>query len=353
MGISDYLAPASCGGDIAIDNGWDPNGPGLPNDAGVLSIQSPVGILCSDSFTPKVTLRNFGSNDLTSCIINYNVDGGANQTYNWTGSLISNGSEIVTLPSMTSAAGAHVFNAYTSNPNSTSDTDPLNNASSSSFEVSSGGVETQVTLSTDCWGYETYWEITDGTAAVVASGGNTTGIAPGGNQTANAGDPGSYGDETTITEIYCLAVGCYDFTIYDDFGDGLAGSTEPGCSTDGDYQITNTSGTVLTSLTNVAFGNSETNNFCVVDNAGIEEINLLNLSVYPNPTEGQFTLSFENPNNEQFEVRIFDLSGRIISTLEVKNNMTVLDLHKASNGTYFLTLSNSSMSITKSIVVNK
>lgn len=40
-----------------------------------------------------------------------------------------------------------------------------------------------------------------------------------------------------------MAVGCYDMVIYDDWGDGVEGTS--GCGTDGDYEITDGVGTVL------------------------------------------------------------------------------------------------------------
>lgn len=72
----------------------------------------------------------------------------------------------------------------------------------------------------------------------------------------------AYADQTIVTETFCLTPGCYDFTIYDDYGDGVDG-TSSGCSTDGDYTIEDAFGTVLVSMTNASFGNSATHNFCV------------------------------------------------------------------------------------------
>ena len=110
-------------------------------------------------------------NPLTSATILYNMDGGTYLTYSWTGNLTSNASETITLPNMTATAGPHVFNATSSNPNGTADTDPTNDAALVNFNATIGGVPTDLTISTDCWGYETYWEIVNaGATTVVASG---------------------------------------------------------------------------------------------------------------------------------------------------------------------------------------
>ena len=262
LGVGNYLDPASCGGTNTTNDGWDPNAVTTVDDASIQGITSPPAQLCGDNFTPEVTLRNAGANALTSATILYNIDGGANQSFSWTGNLASNSSVSVTLPTMTTTAGPHVFNATTSNPNGTTDTNPSNDAALTNYTATIGGQPVTLTIDTDCWGYETYWEIvTQGTTNVVASGGNTSGIAPGGGQGAAGTDPGAYGSEVTITENLCLAADCYDLIMYDDWGDGMDG-TSSGCGVDGDWQVTDGSGTVLAQLTTLSYA-SDTSNFCL------------------------------------------------------------------------------------------
>lgn len=104
-----------------------------PDDAGIASIVSPTGTICDNSISPVVELFNFGSNTLTSVTIQYQLDGGSSNTFNWTGSLVSNSSTNVTLPSITFGNGSHTFDANTSNPNGVSDTDSSNDSANSSF----------------------------------------------------------------------------------------------------------------------------------------------------------------------------------------------------------------------------
>jgi len=350
-GVGDELAPTSCGTATVID-GWDPNGPSLPDDASVQTIEHPTGTLCSATFAPSVTLRNAGGNNLTSCVINYNIDGVGNYTRNWTGLLAPNASEVVNLPSATALAGAHTFNAFTTEPNGVTDTDPSNDATFANFTVILGGFETNIIVSTDCWGYETAWEIHDVTSSLVASGGNTT-VPPGGLQTAQGSNPGAYGNEVTVTTKLCLAEGCYDFTIYDDWGDGIEGSTQTGCNTDGSYSITNSASAVLASIQALAFGNSETNNFCVLADNGLDEFDWLNFKLYPNPSNGVFNIEINNTQNVDYAIIVTDVAGRIIYEGQLNESSLVLDLNDTANGTYLLHLANDNVSITKSIVVRK
>jgi V8-like Glu-specific endopeptidase len=352
LGIGDYLDPVGCGGTNIVNDGWDPNGPAMPDDASIQSVESPTGTYCQDLFYPQVRLRNAGGNDLTSCAINYNVNGGSNLTYNWSGLLAPNGTEVVNLPAMSAGGGVHTFNAFTTSPNGNTDTNPVNDASVSNFEIIIGGFETTVSITTDCYGYETYWEIVDVNSSLVASGGNSIGIAPGGQQISNSGDPDSYGSSSTTDVMLCLAEGCYDFTIYDDWGDGV-GPASFWCQDEGDYVITNSSQTVLAQLQDVAFGDSETQNFCVVDNTGLDEFAWLNLQVYPNPNNGSFALSIDNTANEEYVITITDLSGRAVYNANMNTGLTSIDLNNASNGSYLINLKGARVNLTRSIVINK
>jgi hypothetical protein len=216
------------------------------NDAGITAILSPTGSSCSTEISPQVTLQNFGTNTLTSVVINYNVDGGTNQTFNWTGSLAQNTSITVTLPNMTVAAGNHTFNAFTTLPNGLTDEEPTNDASSSAFSITSG-TTVNLNLLVDCFGDEITWNITNSMGSVIASGGPYTVIQGG----------------TQVNQTYCLPNDCYTFTINDSYGDGLAGLGVSNCNTNGNYTITDDNGNVLVQMTQVNFGNQATHNFCV------------------------------------------------------------------------------------------
>ena len=108
-------------------------------DAGISAIITPGTNLCNTTFTPQVTIRCNGTTTLTSATINYRIDAGPIQTYNWTGSLATNATANVTLASMTTTAGTHTFTAYTTNPNSTTDANAANDQSQRTFTVSSIG----------------------------------------------------------------------------------------------------------------------------------------------------------------------------------------------------------------------
>lgn len=103
-----------------------------------------------------------------------------------------------------------------------------------------------LTIDTDCWGNEVSWEIVNESGTIVASVNNNT-----------------YNDETQYTWSECLEAGCYTFNIFDSFGDGMNGSAYSFCGIDGDYQMTDASGSVLFEMAQADYGSQATHTFCV------------------------------------------------------------------------------------------
>ena len=169
--LDTYLAPTSCGVSTLTDDGWDPNTPTLPDDAGISTVTSPQGSYCIDNFDPEITLRNYGTNNLTTVSINYDIDGTTNNSYSWTGNVPPGGTEIINLPNMISSAGSHTFNAHTFLPNGNTDSNPLNDAANANYSATIGGQDILLEINTDCWGSEVTWTIEDINSNVLASGG--------------------------------------------------------------------------------------------------------------------------------------------------------------------------------------
>ncbi len=69
------------------DIGADEFNPSIPNDAGIFSYFGPQAPFASGSNPVKVTLKNYGSNLLTSADIRWLVNGVEQPIYHWTGSL--------------------------------------------------------------------------------------------------------------------------------------------------------------------------------------------------------------------------------------------------------------------------
>ncbi len=268
-------------------------------DAGISAISSPSSTICGASFTPQVTLRNFGANTLTSVIINYEWNGNP-QTYNWSGNLTTGQTVLVTLPVQSGGAGNYTFTASTSNPNNSTDENLGNNASSVNFAMDPNGQIVDLTVITDCYGEEITWNITDEDGLQVATGGPYTNVAGG----------------ATNNYALCLPVGCYTFNIIDTYGDGMYGSQWQNCSVNGNYYMTDEGGATLFQMTaaNANFGFSTSHNFCVIapnvfNDAGIVQIN---------SPDGLVCSSTINP---EIELRNFGL-----------NPLTTVDINYQTSG---------------------
>ena len=110
------------------------------NDAGVSNVATPFDEECSSSFVPVVSLQNKGVNNLTSATLNYQVDNGTVNTYNWAGNMKRIGISTITLPSQSVSAGVHTFSAYTTMPNGTADALASNDGVVRNFKyITAGG----------------------------------------------------------------------------------------------------------------------------------------------------------------------------------------------------------------------
>ena len=223
---------------LLTSDGCLPAVPDFDLDAAINLVNSPSGFACATDVDASVTLFNNGANPLTSATITYSVDGGADMTYSWSGSLEFGESEVVSLGTLTPGDGDHTFAASVSAPNGGVDEDPSNDAASSDFSLDSQGIDVALTLTLDNYPGETTWELADADGSVVWAG-------------------GPYGGSGTVVETTCVGDGCYTLTLYDSFGDGMC------CAYgNGGYEFSQ-DGVVLAS--GGEFGSSESTEVCVGD----------------------------------------------------------------------------------------
>jgi CubicO group peptidase (beta-lactamase class C family) len=129
-----------------------------PNDAGITKILSPSSQKCENTFSPEVLLQNFGSTNLQSVIIKYQVDNGTISSYNWTGNLLNDATTPVTLPSINVSPGYHSFKAFTFNPNESADGYDYNNEASSRFTIINAPFATSIDEGFEGAAFPTGWQ---------------------------------------------------------------------------------------------------------------------------------------------------------------------------------------------------
>lgn len=339
--LKDWLDPGNT--NVLTHSGYNPNGPGIALDAGVAQISGIEENYCNvDSFIPEISIRNYGSDTITTVDIIYDVDGVAYPTYSWTGTLLPNSMATVVLPTVTASAGAHIFNAKTITPNGALDSNVVNDARSVPFFITLGGQSVAYSLAFDCFGSETSWSISDSASGIV--------LYSGGLYSNN------FSSLDTFKEQFCLADGCYRYTIYDNYGDGLDG-TSSFCGRSGDYWIADAVGNELVKMTapNGNFGDSAVHYFCLplVIN-GQTNVNSLNeLNVYPNPTEGMVSIDFALKESQDVQLELYTITGQLLEQISLGNSIAErleLDLKQYNAGMYFIKLRVGDQTYAKKII---
>ena len=208
--------------------------------------------------------------------------------------------------------------------------DNINLSTGGSSGGGSGCTDITLSITFDNYPEETSWEITDGSGAVIASGGTYK----------------SEADGSTLNLSGCIANACYTLTMKDAASDGLCcgyGS--------GSYSLTeDASGTVLAS--GASFGASESTPFClsggsrIGDGTNRTEVSITDgqpfelISFYPNPATDVINIDYMVKGISELDVRVIDILGRTVSTekwqIEDGENNISLDVSTLQQGTYLL-----------------
>ena len=136
--LRDWLDPLGLDPDTL--DGLDPNTPLAPVDAAVHDIDHPAdgSTYCTTPVPVEITLKNQGSELLTSVDVEVRVDGGEWMVTPWTGSLDTHFTDQVVLTGLEVEPGSHAFDVRLANPNGTEDGNGANDESSASFGVAEG-----------------------------------------------------------------------------------------------------------------------------------------------------------------------------------------------------------------------
>lgn len=277
--------------------------------------------------TQNITIYNRGTTNLTSATINYNINGGSNIAYNWTGNLATN--KYATFSrTINSATNGTINITSLTLVNGTTDQRLANNTASGTFILPSAPSNYTFTnfvfrLQQDKYGSETTWTLKDGTGTAIYSGGPYT-------------DKPALPLPTLLTIPFTLAVNkCYTFTINDSAGDGICCGTTNG---DGYYDIKSTNGlTIVTSGSSFTTTESKTFTTNTLETIAFELSN--DIYLYPNPTKGTLNIRVSNslglPNN----YTIYNSLGQIISRKGVSTEADLtINTSALSNGVYFISV---------------
>lgn len=301
-------------------------------------------LTATQTMSPELTLRNWGSSPMASATITYDVNGGTPVVYNWSdaGNPIAPGAtRTITLDpiSFVPNAGNNTLNVSIANPNGVADNTADNSGTKTFTATGSTEATTMVVtmqLVTDRYGSETTWDVKNSGGQTIANGGPY-------------GPDLSANGTTTQAPVYITlsANECYTFTIHDSYGDGIDAGYGAGS-----YSIKDGNNNTLVSGGD--FGSSESGLFKtgsnLEDNTGISEITFESLSIYPNPASEVLNVEF-NTESEEVSVSILDLSGRVIAT-ENGSTSVSFQVGELASGSYLVRISTEAGSFTQNVVID-
>lgn len=327
--LKHWLDPTNNGAQ-EID-GYDPYGTSVDHDAFVYSLVGFKENMCNTSFVPKFTLMNKGDQPLTSLTIEYDYGTQGGGTINWTGNLAKFETETIQLPLYTNINGNNSISVVTSNPNGQPDDNPDDNSISIDFVASPNGNGVDFEFNMSCWPEENSWDIKDGNNNIILSGGNYT--------------------TEILNEQFCLDDGCYTLTLYDTYGDGVAGEQYWMCGVDGYMTLTEVAtNSILAELLkqDADFGSEISYNFCI-NTLSLNAENLeYKFNIYPNPSDGNFKIETNVEGEKQ--ILIIDVTGQIVHK-KVTNSTDIQIQKSLSSGVYLVNILHNDNKVTKRLVV--
>ncbi len=382
-------------------------------DLDLLGVNSPqsIAISCSGIVSPQLNVFNNGQNTITELAVNYTVDSGANQTYNWTGSIAKNSSTTIDLPAISSLAdGNHTIDAEILLAN---DENEFNNTAKSKFKltINQTGVAQAVNsfdnATQDKWvvSDNNLWKIGKPTTTklnnVVASGyvTNPTGNYP--DQTisyltspcfklSNLENPVlkfkmAYDLEFNWDIIYMeysidqgttwqILGTANDPNWYNSNTNASSGAADdcqncPGSQWTGLNSPLKNYSYNLTALNNedsIMFrfkfvsDPAENNEGVVIDDFVIDATAILAVndfekgvfSIYPNPSSAIFNIKRANGNGEAMNIQIYDVTGKLIRK---KDNITdtnyPLNMQGVVKGIYFMRIVIGNKQLVKKLIL--
>lgn len=309
-----------------------------PNDADEYARQNPI---CQEAV---IRIKNKGAQNLTNLTVHYGVEGSVTwKQYNWTGNLASLETELVALPMDDQSqwgslgSGTLKFTAFISEVNGTQDEVTFNNKLTSAFTPTPQfPASMRLDLRTNNAANETHWELVDRSNGKVVS--SRDGMSNG----------------TFYRDTFNLQPGCYKLTISDRGEDGLAyfGNNDG----NGSAALRNVGGTFFNHTINPNFGTQYSVEFTVGYGISLPEHKALasRVSVYPNPSDGQFRVEIPGNGNMNYQYEILGLDGRIIQsgTLAGSDDISQVIKVEEASGIYLLKIKSAQEVATKRLVIN-
>lgn len=376
----------------------------LALDGGISALSNVPLLTCSTSFTPSCTIKNFGTDTLTSAIIKFQVNNGAIDSINWSGSLPPNATQTISLPIISAAPGSHILKVWTSMPNGQIDYNTKNDQKTFNFNILGNGTPppTLETFQSPGFPY-TNWIVDN-----PDKGATWTRVTNAGSQGSNASVRMFFYNSppNQIDDLYMPMLDFSNVTApmnlkfdvayasYQGEADELHVRVSTNCGQTW-TTVFNKSGATLATAPNTTSsfvpnasqwraesvslnqfigqsqvliqfrGVSKYGNNLFVDNINVLNTTSINenessvgVNIYPNPFSNIATIAFYNKENQNVIINIFDAYGKQISQIN-KGELAAGDYTEQFDGSnlpagiYFVNIISGNSSVTKKVCITK
>ena len=384
--LKEWLDPGNTG--VLVMDGF-PEGAVVANlDAGVSGIANVPVVTCNNSVTPSLTLTNNGVQNLTSCVIQYQINGGAASIYNWNGNLAQGGSAVINLPALTLTSGNNTITITVVNPNNGTDENVNNNVTSvsvmfvdnasaaslpysnnmamasfpytnwqlSNSDNATTWVQTAIAgngmLKYDCYNYNAEGEVDEFTMPAFSVPTNAASLKF---QVAHCQYDATYSDslvvlvstdcQNTWTEVYRKG-GAELATIPANTGDYLTP-----VASDFRQECVNLNDLAFVTMyvkfkgyngygNNIFLDNIElVNQDCAGATTQITELNNNEVTLFPNPSNGKAILRFGQGLKENASVKLYNALGDVVFSHSIGVNVNELEIQgDFSEGVYVVNI---------------
>ena len=308
-------------------------------DAGIIDVLNPSERIEYAHFNPncnapEIVVRNSGSQVITELDIEYGINGTILGTENWTGIINFESSRNITLPLDLSAynGGDEFFakvilvgDEYQNNDVITSNIPQFDGYSK----------DVVIELRTNNAGQETSFSVTDSEGNVLVQ-----------RQGSLLNNTATYRD--TLRNLN----GCYNLLVSDSGSDGLSWWAAPNDGS-GYLRIKSLDGDWF--LFNPDFGAGINYNFSAGITTSVENLELIDVNIYPNPTTGMIHFSNLSSFNNRIHISVFDQLGQYVHgqyyNKEFLLNSNLNMLSEITPGVYTIHISDDQKQAIKKVVV--
>ncbi|MBO5964264.1 MAG: Omp28-related outer membrane protein [Bacteroidales bacterium] len=299
-----------------------------------LSVSAKAVTGCNDQAIPSLKVYNNGATTITSMQIAYSSAVSGDLTYDWTGSIATEGELNIELPSVPVTLGQNTaITAQLLSINGTAISDVAQSTTIKKAASKEGnGEKVKVIIKTDKYAYECSWKLSD--------------------LAGNVLEEKQYSGQTIkkdTVEVTIPEVGCYVFEIFDQYGDG--GST---------YKVVDGTGKSLINGTASSYTDYKALDFKILSLVGLEDAEgvILQTLAYPNPAKDIVNLEISMLQSTTANIAVVDMLGREVIKLgdvNLANGKNVLEINTSAltNGAYFVKIISNDGITSKKISINR